>query len=212
VDGRRNLSVAQITSEISKHRCAGRLVAGCRAATPVKLTVRRAGALRTFSVYPRYDATPGVDRMRVGFAFNTAYPPLGPAAAVGQGASELWYWTRETVNTIVHIFQPKARRQLHSVVGGFEITQQAIGFSATAALLTLALISLSLAIINLFPFLPLDGGHVFWAVAEKLRGRRIPFEVMERAGVVGFALIILVFVIGLSNDISALTGPGFGVR
>ncbi len=54
----------------------------------------------------------------------------------------------------------------------------------------LALISLSLAIINLFPFLPLDGGHVFWAVAEKLRGKRIPFEVMERAGVVGFVLIL----------------------
>ena len=34
----------------------------------------------------------------------------------------------------------------------------------------LALISLSLAVINLFPFLPLDGGHVFWAVAEKVRG------------------------------------------
>ena len=66
----------------------------------------------------------------------------------------------------------------------------------------LALISLSLAVINLFPFLPLDGGHVFWAVAEKVRGKRIPFDVMERAGVVGFVLILLLFVIGLSNDIS----------
>ena len=65
--------------------------------------------------------------------------------------------------------------------------------------------------INLFPFLPLDGGHVFWALAEKVRGRRIPFSVMERAGFVGFALIILLFVIGLSNDISTLTGPGFHV-
>ena len=61
-------------------------------------------------------------------------------------------------------------------------------------------------------FLPLDGGHVFWALAEKVRGKRIPFEVMERAGVVGFALILIVFAIGLSNDISTLTGPGFNVR
>ena len=74
------------------------------------------------------------------------------------------------------------------------------------------MISLSLAIINLFPFLPLDGGHVFWAVAEKVRGKRIPFEVMERAGVVGFVLILLLFVIGLSNDIGRLTGSGFNVR
>jgi regulator of sigma E protease len=66
-------------------------------------------------------------------------------------------------------------------------------------------------VINLFPFLPLDGGHVFWAVAEKVRGRRIPFEVMERASAIGFGLIMIVFLIGLSNDISTLTGRGFNV-
>ena len=44
--------------------------------------------------------------------------------------------------------------------------------------------------INLFPFLPLDGGHIFWALAEKVRGKAIPFSVMERAGFVGFALVM----------------------
>ncbi len=48
-------------------------------------------------------------------------------------------------------------------------------------------------------------------MAEKIRGRRIPFEVMERAGVVGFVLILLIFAIGLSNDISTLSGSGFNV-
>jgi regulator of sigma E protease len=76
----------------------------------------------------------------------------------------------------------------------------------------LAIISLSLAIINLFPFLPLDGGHIFWAVVEKIRGRPIPFSVMERSGVVGFALIFMIFLIGLSNDIGRITGNGFQVR
>ena len=58
----------------------------------------------------------------------------------------------------------------------------------------LALISLSLAVVNLFPFLPLDGGHIFWALAEKVRGRPIPFAVMERASVVGFVLVAILFV------------------
>ena len=110
--------------------------------------------------------------------------------------------------TIARIFQPQERRQLHSVVGGYKDTQKSFAHSPSLALQVLALISLSLGVINLFPFLPLDGGHVFWAVAEKIRGRRIPFSVMERAGVVGFALIIMLFVIGLSNDISTLAGPG----
>jgi regulator of sigma E protease len=207
VDGKRNLSVGQITKEISSHRCAGKQVNGCTATTPVKLTVMRRDETLTFTIYPRYDST--VNRTRIGFTFGIRNPPLGPVAAAGQGISELWYWTKHTVSTVVRIFEPKERKQLHSVVGGFEITQQAIGFSTTAALFTIALISLSLAIINLFPFLPLDGGHVFWAVAEKVRGRRIPFDVMERAGIVGFAIILLVFVIGLSNDISTLSGQGF---
>jgi regulator of sigma E protease len=76
----------------------------------------------------------------------------------------------------------------------------------------LAVISLSLGVINLFPFLPLDGGHIFWAVAEKVRGRAIPFSVMERAGFVGFALVIALFLIGFTNDIGRLTGDGFQVR
>ena len=65
---------------------------------------------------------------------------------------------------------------------------------------------------NLFPFLPLDGGHIFWAVAEKLRGRPIPYRLIERASVVGFMLVAFLFVVGLSNDIGRLTGQGFNVR
>jgi regulator of sigma E protease len=49
---------------------------------------------------------------------------------------------------------------------------------------------------------------VFWAVAETVRGTRLPVAVMERASAVGFALILIVFAIGLSNDVSTLAGSG----
>jgi regulator of sigma E protease len=210
VDGKRALNVSQITNAIASHKCAGKPTAGCRAAKPVKLEVRRGDRLLSFSISPRYDAS--AKRMRLGFAFGAVIETLGPARAAGQSVSQMWYVTHTTVTTIVKLFEPKERRQLHGVVGGFKVTQERFAFDATDALYTLALISLSLAVINLFPFLPLDGGHVFWAVAEKVRGRRIPFAVMERAGAVGFALIMIIFVIGLTNDISTLTGPGFNVR
>ena len=95
---------------------------------------------------------------------------------------------------------------------GSDVTQQAFEFGAREALTLIALISLSLAIINLFPFLPLDGGHIFWSLVEKLRGRPVPFSIMERAGVVGFLLVMILFAVGLSNDIDKLTGQGFNVR
>jgi regulator of sigma E protease len=210
VDGRRNLSVEEITKQIGSHKCAGKPVAGCQGKTPVKLEVRRGSQLLTFSIYPRYH--PEDKRMLIGFSFAPAIESIGPLTAAGKSVSQMWSVTRDTITTIARLFEPKVRKQLHGIVGGFKVTQQRFAFDTTDALYTLAIISLSLAVINLFPFLPLDGGHVFWAVAEKVRGRRIPFEVMERAGAVGFALIMIVFVIGLSNDISTLAGPGFNIR
>ena len=65
---------------------------------------------------------------------------------------------------------------------------------------------------NLFPFLPLDGGHIFWALAEKVRGRADPVLGHGARELVGFVLVILLFVVGLSNDIDRLRGDGFGVR
>jgi regulator of sigma E protease len=210
VDGKRGLSVEAVSREISSHKCAGTPVKGCQATTPVNLLIDRNGKSLSFSIYPRYD--PSLGRTRLGFAFGERAPPLGLAGAADQGIAQIWYWTRRTVSTVVRLFEPKERAQLHGVVGGFKVTQQEFASDTTNALATLALISLSLAVINLFPFLPLDGGHVFWALAEKVRGRRIPFEAIERASAVGFLLIVLVFVIGLSNDISTLTGQGFNAH
>jgi regulator of sigma E protease len=201
---------AAIRKQIATHRCAGKPVAGCRAATPAEVVVRRDGRLLTFRIRPHYVA---VDkRPELGFSFGGVYEPVGALHAASITASNLWSVTTQTVSTVARLFEPQERKQLHSIVYGYTATQESFAASTTQALWVLALISLSLAIINLFPFLPLDGGHVFWALAEKLRGKRIPFEVMERAGVVGFVLILLVFVIGISNDISLLSGPGINLR
>jgi regulator of sigma E protease len=124
----------------------------------------------------------------------------------------MWFFTRQTVETIANIFNTQKRKEISGVVGTYEVTRQTIELSTERAIFLLAIISLSLGVINLFPFLPLDGGHIFWALAEKVRGRAIPFATMERAGFVGFALVMALFVIGFTNDIGRLTGEGFNVR
>ena len=69
----------------------------------------------------------------------------------------------------------------------------------------LALISLSLALLNMLPLLPLDGGHVVFALIEGARGgRAVRREVYERVSAVGIVFVVLLFVIGLSNDIGRL--------
>jgi regulator of sigma E protease len=110
------------------------------------------------------------------------------------------------------VFDPERRKEITGVVGAYETTRQTLLEDPADVVVILAVISLSLAIINLFPFLPLDGGHIFWAVVEKIRRRPVPFSVMERAGVIGFLLVIGLFMIGFTNDLDRLTGEGFQVR
>jgi regulator of sigma E protease len=204
--------VTAMARRVASHRCAGAATGGCTATTAAHVVVVRDGKRLAFDIRPQYDATRGIKRTRLGFTYMTSTRELGPVAAAGASVTAMWDVTKRTLSVFSHLFQARERKQVGSFVGAYEVTRQAIGFSAERALEILALISLSLAVINLFPFLPLDGGHIFWSLAEKVRGRAIPFAIMERASVIGFALMIMLFVIGLSNDIGRLQDGGFHVR
>ncbi len=191
-------------SQIASHRCAGTQTAGCRAATPVQFTVLRGSQQLQLAIYPRYDAK--LKRMLVGISSGPVLTRDSLPTALGASVSQMWTVTTATVERVGGIFtSSKDRKELHGIVGVSDVTRQAFSFGLADALYVLALISLSLAIINLFPFLPLDGGHIFWALAEKVRGRAIPFAVMERASVAGIALVLVVAAIGLSNDVNSLS-------
>jgi regulator of sigma E protease len=125
----------------------------------------------------------------------------------------MWYATHVTVSKFAQIFTSSAaRKQIHTVVGISDTLSQAFTYDIAAAFGLLALVSLSLAVVNLFPFLPLDGGHIFWALAEKVRGRAIPVQVMERASAAGIALVLFIFFIGFSNDLNTFANGGFHVH
>jgi regulator of sigma E protease len=206
IDGVTNAQA--MPAAIRRHTCAGGArVNGCAAATAVTVVVRRGDALKTLKLRPRWNAT--AKRMLLGVSFDTATVSNGVAYSAGQSVAGLWRVTKETVSVIANIFHSSDRHRLHSVVGGYDIASKEIAAGWIDGLEIFALISLSLGLINLFPLLPLDGGHIFWAVAEKIRGHRISFRVMERTSFIGIALILLLVVIGLSNDISTLAGHGF---
>jgi len=93
-----------------------------------------------------------------------------------------------------------------STVGIVRYSAQAEQAGVADYLVLLAFISLSLAIFNLLPFLPLDGGHVFLIALEKVRGRMVSRAVFERVSVLGIMLMALMFVVGLQNDLSSILG------
>ena len=91
------------------------------------------------------------------------------------------------------------------------MSQQVVSVSFTWYLQVLGLISLSLALLNLLPLLPLDGGHILFSIVEGIRGKAVGREVYERVSAIGIALFLVLMFIGLSNDINRL-GGGYTTR
>jgi regulator of sigma E protease len=212
VDGKRG-DAEVFQRAIASHKCAAPPTQGCKATTPATVTVIRDGQQRTFEMTPVFDTNADPPRTRLGFAYQPGPRetlPFGESFDVA--ADRFWFVTKATLELPARLLNSEQRKEISGVVGSYETTRQSILYDVAQVVLILAIISLSLAIVNLFPFLPLDGGHIFWAIVEKVRGKPVAFSVMERAGVVGFMLVILIFLVGLTNDIDRLSGEGFGVR
>jgi regulator of sigma E protease len=213
VDGRRYPGLGledrliEFIDQVGTHECAGEPRKGCLASTPVELTIRRNGQLKTIAVRPEYDQ--GLKRTRIGFGYGSE---VVEGNAAERSLDLMWRVTSGTVTVFARLFEEERRKEVSGVVGVSDVANQTLEVSTERSLLLLGLVSLSLGLINLFPFLPLDGGHIFWSLVEKVRGSPVPFSVMERAGAVGFVLVIMLFFLGLSNDIGRLTGDGFDVR
>jgi len=142
-------------------------------------------------------------RYRLGFILAGEGLPLPEATR--QSLTLTWQVTRDIGAALARLVTGEGRKDISSPVGIVQGSSNAAKQGAESFLFVLGLISLSIALLNLLPLLPLDGGHIVFAVAEGVRGRAVRREVYERVSVVGIAIVVLLFVIGLSNDIGRLS-------
>jgi len=174
---------------------------------PVVIKVTRNGsAVALGPVAPRYSAQEGR------YLFGIQIKPVkngterrGPIAATGRAFDQAWVVTAGTITGLKDVVTPQGAKQLTTPVGIVESSSDAVTAGYYPGLL--AFISLALAIFNLLPFLPLDGGHILFALLEKVYRRPIPRVVFERVSVVGIVLMLMLFTVGLNNDIGRLGGP-----
>ena len=89
-------------------------------------------------------------------------------------------------------------------VGIIQISSEA--FTGGYYLLLLAFISINLAIVNMLPILPLDGGHVLFSIIEKIRGKAVSLKVFEQVSMVGLVIFAALFILATTNDIGRLIG------
>jgi regulator of sigma E protease len=157
---------------------------------PITITVRRGGQLLTLGP------------VRPAKISGESLP-----AAVVSGAQLAFRITRDiVVNGIGRLFVGKGTKQVSGPVGIVKSSSDAYKLGFADYIWVVGLISLSLGVLNLLPLLPLDGGHIAFTLIERVRGKAVPREVYERVSFVGIALVMLLFVIGLSNDIGRVSG------
>jgi regulator of sigma E protease len=146
------------------------------------------------------------DRWALGFQPGWEKVSYGPVGALTHSFRTNWRATKATITFLPHLVTGSGRKEVSSPVGIVDVSSQAASLTFTLFLQILGLISLSLAILNLLPLLPLDGGHILFSIIEGLRGRAVGREIYERVSAVGIALFLVLLFIGLSNDVNRLGG------
>ena len=166
---------------------------------PITVTVDRGG--RTLTLGPRATIRTTGGRWIWGYVPATKRISYPVGHSVRLAANDCWQVVDGTARAFGALFHKKERGQLTSAVGIVRVSQQALQVGFAYYLQIVGLVSMSLALLNLLPFLPLDGGHILFSLIERFRRRAVAREVYERVSVVGFALILLLTFIALSNDL-----------
>jgi regulator of sigma E protease len=168
---------------------------------PLTVRIERDG--RTQAIGPvRPKQTNGA--YRLGFVLKGE--GLSAPAAFKESVHLTWLVSRDIVTSLANLVHQSGRKQISSPVGIVQGSSTAVQQGTQNYLWVLGLISLSLALLNLLPLLPLDGGHIFFSALEGIRGRAVPRVVYERFSALGIALVLMLFFIGLSNDVGRLGG------
>lgn len=190
------------------------VVTNARAEQPIVFTVARGGTAREVTVTPEAQDQNG---RRVGIAgLKLAVDPAmveklsltvryGPLDSLAQGARKTWELSVFTLRMLGRIVTGDA--SLKNISGPITMADFA-GQSAQAGLLVfvgyLALISISLGVLNLLPVPLLDGGHLLYYFAEVFKGSPVSDRTFEVGQRIGMAMLAVLMALALFNDVSRL--------
>ncbi len=173
----------------------------------LSLRILRDGQEQTISVTPgARDAGQG---RRVGLlgvrGGGTEFTKLNPAQAVAAGVEQTWDVTSQTVAGLGQMLS--GARTTDELGGPLRIAQlsgQVAQLGLSSLVSFIAVLSVNLGLINLFPIPILDGGHLLFYLVEAVRGRPLPPRAQEYGYRAGFAVLACLFVFATWNDLTHL--------
>jgi regulator of sigma E protease len=177
-----------------------------RAGQPVAIQVLRDGVEQELTATPEPREANGATSGILGISGGAPeFRRLNPLSALAAGVSQTW---DVTVQTLGGLWQMIAGQRGTEELGGplriAQISGQVAQLGVASLVSFMAILSVNLALINLFPIPVLDGGHLLFYAAEAIRGRPLPPRAIEYGFRAGFALLIALFVFATWNDLSSL--------
>ncbi|MGG5809510.1 RIP metalloprotease RseP [Falsiroseomonas sp. CW058] len=177
-----------------------------RAGQPVQVTIEREGRQSTLSVTPEArtsgERTVGVLGIGAGAA---QFERLDPFSALWAGTVHTVDVTWQTLGAVGQMITgARGTEDLGGPLGIGRIAGEAARLGLASLVSFMAILSVNLALINLFPIPVLDGGHLMFYAAEAIRGRPLPAKAQEYGFRAGFALLITLFVFATWNDLANL--------
>jgi regulator of sigma E protease len=169
---------------------------------PVTLTVDRGGKVLTLG--PKRTVRQG-GRWIWGFVPAASLRSYSIGSSLRMAGTTCWRITAGTGSALGGLFHSKERKQLTGTLGIVRESAAQLRVGVQYYLEIVGLVSMSLALLNLLPLLPLDGGHIAVSLIESVRRRALAREVYERVSLIGLAIVLFIAFIALNND---LTRPG----
>jgi regulator of sigma E protease len=133
------------------------------------------------------------------------HEPVGPAGAVGEGASQTWATVIQIGRSVRGMLTGQvAGRELGGPILIGQLAGRSAKLGAATFLAFMALISVNLAVLNLLPIPLLDGGQLVFLLAEGVLRRPLPLKLREVLSMMGLVILVLLMVFVFWNDIRRL--------
>ena len=136
---------------------------------------------------------------------DVRYVSYGPLGALQAGIEGPWLVVDRTAAYVAGVFTGReSAGQLGGPIQVAQIAQQAAAVSLQYLLRVIAMLSVSVGLINLLPIPMLDGGHLLFFLAEAIRGRPLSERMQDIGFRIGLAAILVLMIFAFSNDIIRL--------
>lgn len=191
------LSVEQLMAQISNNKN-----------KQISIEVKRNASVQQISVTPNNDGKIGVilDEKFTGETIHEDYSTFG---AIGEGVGQTWNYIALTGNVVKNIFTGRVSpvSTISGPVGMIKMAGQQAKHGFESFLSFVAIISVSIALMNILPIPALDGGHLVIIAIEAIIRRELSLKVKMIVQNIGVGLLLLLILFVTFNDVMKLIKP-----